>query len=77
MYKYSFEKLNAFHNARRLTNLIYDLNESFPKTGLYSVSAQSKRAAVSVMANLVEGISRMSNKDKAHFTTIAFSSLME
>jgi four helix bundle protein len=35
------------------------------------------RAAVSGASNLAEGSTRTSAKDKAHFTTVAFSSLME
>ncbi len=36
-----------------------------------------KRASVSIASNIAEGTSRGTNKDKAHFTTIAFSSTME
>ncbi len=36
-----------------------------------------KRAAVSVASNLAEGGSRTSLKDQAHFSQLAFSSLME
>jgi four helix bundle protein len=35
------------------------------------------RAAVSVAANLAEGSSRKSRKDQAHFSQIAYGSLME
>lgn len=36
-----------------------------------------KRAAVSIASNLAEGGSRTSLKDQAHFSQLAFSSLME
>jgi four helix bundle protein len=35
------------------------------------------RAAISVASNLAEGSSRMSRKDQAHFSQIAYGSLME
>jgi four helix bundle protein len=35
------------------------------------------RAAVSVGANIAEGSARMSRKDQAHFSEIAYGSLME
>ncbi len=36
-----------------------------------------RRAAISVSSNIAEGTSRSSYKDQAHFSQIAFSSLME
>lgn len=35
------------------------------------------RAAISVVSNLAEGSSRTSLKDQAHFSQLAYSSLME
>jgi four helix bundle protein len=35
------------------------------------------RAAVSVASNIAEGSGRLSRKDQAHFTQIAYGSLME
>jgi four helix bundle protein len=39
--------------------------------------SQCNRAAVFVAANLAEGSSRQSRKDQAHFSEIAYGSLME
>ena len=39
--------------------------------------SQLNRAAVSVATNLAEGSGRISKKDQAHFTHLAYSSLME
>lgn len=39
--------------------------------------SQIRRATSSIAVNLAEGTSRITNKDKAHFTTIAFSTAME
>jgi len=39
--------------------------------------SQLNRAAVSVPTNLAEGAARTSKKDQAHFTQLAYSSLME
>jgi len=47
---------------------------SFEKYGLTS---QLRRTTVSISSNLAEGTSRISKKDKAHFTTLSFSSTME
>jgi four helix bundle protein len=44
---------------------------------MYGLTSQTNRAAVSVVANLAEGSSRTSRKDQAHFSQIAYGSLME
>ena len=50
---------------------------NFPKHEVYGLTSQSNRAAVSVAANIAEGVSRQSLKDQAHFSEIAYGSLME
>ncbi|MEE1899283.1 four helix bundle protein [Flavobacterium rakeshii] len=39
--------------------------------------SQLRRASVSVCSNIAEGSARNTNKDKAHFTTMAFGSAVE
>ena len=56
---------------------IYDLTNKFPKNEKYILVDQIRRASISISANLTEWSSRMTFKDKAHFTNIAYSSLME
>lgn len=51
--------------------------QKFPSEEKFGLTNQLRRASVSIASNLAEGTSRKTNKDKAHFTTIAFSSLME
>ncbi|MFT4699114.1 MAG: four helix bundle protein [Flavobacteriaceae bacterium] len=76
-YKFSFEKLNVWIDSKELIKMIYKLTYKFPDEEKFSLTCQLRRASVSVASNLAEGTSRKTNKDKAHFTTIAFSSLME
>lgn len=56
---------------------IYRVTKEFPRDERFGLTNQMRRCAVSVASNLAEGTSRMTKKDKAHFTTISFSSLME
>lgn len=74
---FAFEKLEVWQLAMGLTVDIYKLTENFPKTEQFSLTDQLRRAASSVPANISEGNSRQTSKDKAHFLTIAYSSLME
>jgi four helix bundle protein len=52
-------------------------NPVISSTKKYSLISQIRRSALSVSANIAEGTTRASAKDQAHFTTIAFGSLME
>ena len=76
-YQFSFEKLEVWQMARKLACDVYKKTQTFPTEEKYSLISQIRRAAVSVSANIAEGTTRQTAKDQAHFTTIAFSSLME
>jgi len=77
VFTYSFEKLDVWQKARMLNIEIYQLTKSFPKEETYGLVQQIRRASVSITSNLAEGTSRDSFKEKARFSNIAFSSLME
>ena len=77
MHQFSFEKLEVWQLARKLTVDIYKISQSFPSDENFLLTSQLRRAAMSVGANISEGSTRTTSKDKAHFTTIAYSSLME
>ncbi len=74
---YSFEKLNAWKEARKLVVDVYKLLDSFPGFEKYALSDQIRRAIVSVPSNVAEGTGRVSLKEKLHFIEIAYGSLME
>ena len=75
--KYSFEKLNAWQEARKLVVSVYQLLDRFPKFEKYALCDQIRRAIVSVPSNLAEGSGRMSLKEQIHFIEISYGSLME
>jgi len=77
MHRYSFEKLNLWPDLRELVKLVYQTTDIFPKDERFGLTNQIRRAIVSVSSNIAEGSSRTSYKDQAHFTQIAYSSLME
>jgi len=76
-HQFSFEKLNVWIDSKELVKMIYIVTRKFPDQEKFGLISQLRRASVSVSSNLAEGTSRKTNKDKAHFSTIAFSSLME
>jgi four helix bundle protein len=76
-HQYPFEKLNVWQAARELAVSTYKTTAHFPQREVYGLTSQCNRAAVSVAANIAEGTSRQSLKDQAHFSEIAYGSLME
>ena len=72
-----FRKIKAWQLADDLAVAVYDVSKSFPREEIYGITSQLRRAASSVAANIVEGASRESVKDYAHFLQIARGSLAE
>lgn len=77
MYVYSFEKLEVWQEAKEFAKNVYSITSRFPEIEKFGLISQLRRASVSVCSNIAEGSARNSYKDKAHFTTIAFSSAVE
>jgi four helix bundle protein len=70
-------KLRAFELAEEVAILVYRVTAGFPKEELYNLTSQTRRAAVSVPSNIVEGCARDSEADYLRFLYIAFGSLRE
>jgi four helix bundle protein len=75
--EYSFEKLRVWQEAKGLVVLLYKITNDFPKSELYGLSSQLRRAGLSVPSNIAEGSGRTGRKDQSRFYTIAYSSLIE
>jgi four helix bundle protein len=70
-------KLIVFGLADRLAILVYRYTKSFPQAERYGLTAQLRRAAVSVAANIVEAAARPSRADYARLLAIAYGSARE
>lgn len=77
MEMFSFEKLIAYQESRKLLKSIYLISRSFPEYERFALTSQLRRAVISVSSNIAEGCGRVSNKEKIHFLEIAFGSLLE
>jgi four helix bundle protein len=73
----TFGDLIVWQKAHKFVLAIYRLTGSFPKTETYGLSAQMRRAAVSIPANIAEGFRKRGRADKARFMNTAEGSLEE
>ena len=60
-----------------LVLVVYRLTEAFPKSEIYGLTLQVRRAAVSVPSNIAEGHTRASTKEYLNHLSIAHNSLAE
>jgi len=60
-----------------LVKQIYQLTKRYPKDEQYGLTSQTKRAAVSIPANIAEGVGRQYKKDTLQFLHIARGSIFE
>ena len=73
----SYRDLLVWQKGVALCVQIYKVCESFPKSEVYGLSGQMKRAAVSVPSNIAEGQARQHTGEFLHFLSIANGSLAE
>jgi len=74
---FRFEDLKVWHKAVDLSNEIDSLSRKFPKTELYNLCSQIKRAADSVVLNIAEGSTGQSIPEFKRFLDIALRSAIE
>jgi four helix bundle protein len=73
----SHEDLIVWQKAVDLVALVYEFSSKLPGREVYGMSAQMRRSAASIPANVAEGHGRETKKDYAHFVAIARGSLAE
>ena len=73
----SHRDLLVWQQAMNLAATIYDVSRSWPKEETYGLTAQVRRAAVSVCANIAEGYGRENRGSYIQFLRIAQGSLKE
>jgi four helix bundle protein len=71
------QKLDVWRDAMTLVEVIYRLTAAFPSDEKFGLTAQLRRAAVSVPSNIAEGAARTSRTEYVRFLSIARGSLAE
>lgn len=77
MHEFYFERLDVWQNARVLAKEVYLLSAGFPDEEKFGLTAQIRRATINISANIAEGMSRRTNKDKSRFINQSFGSAIE
>lgn len=73
----NYQKLDAWKASMQLVKSIYTATKEFPREEIYGLTSQIKRAAVSIPANIAEGMGRQYKKDTIQFLHIARGSIYE
>ena len=73
----SFRDLIVWQRAHEFVLLAYQYSEKFPRSEIYGLSSQLRRAAISVAANIAEGFKKRGRNDKVRFLNIAQGSVEE
>ena len=66
-----------WQKAMAIAREVYRLAPMLPREETYGMRAQITRAAVSIPANIAEGWTRESDREKAQFLSVAHGSLAE
>ncbi|OGN20546.1 MAG: hypothetical protein A3I32_01215 [Candidatus Yanofskybacteria bacterium RIFCSPLOWO2_02_FULL_45_10] len=74
---YRFENLDVWKLARLFSVEIYRISNKFPKSEIFGLISQIRRAAISVALNIAEGSSRGSDLEFKRFLRISLGSISE
>jgi len=73
----NFKKLKVWEKSHNLALEIYKVTSLFPKSELYGLTNQIRRASVSIPSNIAEGCGRSGGFDFSRFLVIALGSASE
>lgn len=66
-----YQELDIWKKSVEVIKKVYRYTASFPKTEMYSLVDQMKRASISIASNIAEWSSRWSNADNLRFLQMA------
>ena len=73
----NYRDLKAWQKSYRLCLDLYRITKEFPKEERYGLTAQIRRAAVSIPSNIAEGYGRKTTADYLRSLYIAYGSVCE
>lgn len=73
----NYRDLQVWKKSHNVALDLYRVSQSFPREELYGMTSQSRRAAISIGANLAEGCGRQTSAELARFVKIAMGPASE
>jgi len=74
---HNVEQLKVWQLAMVIAKEVYIVTNDFPSDEKFGLTSQIRRSAVSIASNIAEGAGRYSDKEFAHFLSIASGSSFE
>src|SRR6266702_4105443 len=72
-----YERFQAWQACDALALAVYHVTRSFPRSELYGITSQARRAAFSAAANIAEGSAKRGRAEFRRYLDIAIGSLSE
>jgi len=76
-FKRPHTQLDVWQEAMELVEMVYAFSSRFPAAERFGLTAQIRRAAISIPSNIAEGAARRSSPEYQRFLSIARGSLSE
>jgi len=73
----SFDQLIVWQKVHQFVLGVYRVADNFPRSEIYGLTSQLRRAAVSIPADIAEGFKKRGRADKVRFVNIAQGSIEE
>ena len=73
----TYRELLVWRKAKDLATHVYRETEQFPRSELFGLTSQIRRAAVSIPSNIAEGQGRLTKGEFRHFLGQARGSILE
>ncbi|HTO73033.1 MAG TPA: four helix bundle protein [Gemmatimonadales bacterium] len=72
-----YERFQAWRLAEELAVAVWEATRNWPRSEMFGLTSQARRAAFSAPANIVEGSSRRGSREFRHYLGISLASLAE
>ena len=64
---HNYQNLEVWQLAKDFCIEVYQITDSFPKTEIYGLTNQIRRASISISSNIAEGSGRRGTKESLKF----------
>jgi four helix bundle protein len=73
----TYRELVVWQKAKHLATVVYRETEAFPRSEIFGLTSQIRRAAISIPSNFAEGQGRLTKGEFRHFLGQARGSILE